>query len=228
MNEKSTIGAVAPIELPLAPEPQPQGDAISTAVVAEIVEQTYQRTTVENVIRRAGVSRREFDRRFGSLEHCVLDTFERCIADFELRVGSAFNSQRDWPAALRAAAYATADWMEENPQLVSFGMVDVLNMPGEMGRVRREETFAFCAQMIDRGREAAGDTGLIPESAPTFAIGAITQLLTHRLQEGAEIDPPAVIPEMMARVVGIYLGEEAAEAEWAADRPPAGQFPGER
>src|SRR5436853_809140 len=220
MNREATARAVAPIELPPPPDPRPQDDPLACAVIAEIVEKGYEGTAVEDVVRRAGVSREEFDRRFGSLAHCALDSFERNIATFERRVGSAFNSHNDWPSALRAAAYATADWMQENPLAVSFGMVDVLKLPSEMGRVRREETFAFCAEMIDRGRMAGPEPEALPEAAPTFAIGAITQLLTHRLQEGAEVEPREVIPEMMNRIVGIYLGAEAAESEWTAEAPP--------
>jgi|GEM_PF-1726408 len=223
MNRESTVGAVAPIELPAPPEPRPQDDPIAAAVIGEIVEKGYEETTVEGVVRRAGVSRQEFDHRFESLGHCALDAFERWIVDFKRRVGVAFNSQEDWQSGLRAAAYATADWMEDNPLVVPFGMVEVLKTPGDMGGVRREETFAFCAEMIDRGRLAAPDPDAVPDSAPTFAIGAITQLLTHRLQEGADVEPRTVIPEMMVRVVRIYLGDEAAEAEWTAEPPRAGR-----
>lgn len=228
MNEKLTVGAVAPIELPPLPEPRPQDDPIATAVIGEIVEKGYGETSVEEVIRRADVSQQEFDRRFESLGHCALDAFERWIADFKLRVGSAYNRQADWQSGLRAAAYATADWMEDNPLVVPFGMVEVLKLPGGIGSVRREETFAFCARMIDRGRQAAPDPETVPDSAATFAIGAITQLLTHRLQEGADVEPRSVIPEMMVRVVHIYLGAEAAEAEWTAEPPRDEQPLGKR
>ena len=222
MNEDSTVRSVAPIELPPPPEPPPEDDPIAAAVVAEIVEKGYEATSVDDVVRRAGVSREEFDSRFASLEDCAVETFEQLSADFERRIGAAFNRQLDWPSALRAAAYETADWMEENPQVVSFGMVELLKMPGEMGRVRREETFSFCARMIDSGRTASENPQALPEAAPTFAIGAITQLLTHRLQEEAVISPTAVVPELMHRVIGIYLGPEAAEAEWSASRPTPG------
>jgi len=228
MNEELTARAVAPIELPPPPEPRPQEDPIAIAVIAEVVENGYEGLGIEEVIRRAGVSKGEFSSRFESLEHCALDSFERVIADYEQWVGTAFNGQMDWPSALRAAAYATTDWMEENPQMTSFGLVDVLKMPAEMVRVRREETFDFCARMIDRGREVAPDSAAIPDSAAVFAIGTISQLLTHRLQEEAVVDPPAVVPELMVRVVDIYLGPEVAELEWTAERPPRGQPRAER
>jgi AcrR family transcriptional regulator len=221
MNEELSVRAVAPIELPPPPEPDPRTDPIAIAVVAELVENGYEGTTVESVVRRAGVSPEQFESRYEDLDHCALGAFELFIAEFKLRVGGAFNQEADWPSALRAAAYTTADWMEEIPEVVSFGMVEAMKVPGEMVRVRREETFEFCAQMIDRGREVSSDPEAIPAATKTFAIGAITQLLTHRLQEGADVNPREVIPEMMSRVVGIYLGPEAAEAEWSAPIPEA-------
>lgn len=79
MNKEVTARAVAPIELPPPPDPRPQDDPIACAVIAEIVEGGYEGTAVEDVVRRAGVSREEFERRFESLEHCALDSFERII-----------------------------------------------------------------------------------------------------------------------------------------------------
>jgi AcrR family transcriptional regulator len=219
MNEELTARVVAPIELPPAPDPDPDTDPISLAVVTEVVEQGYEEATVDGVIRRAGVSREDFNGRFASLDACALDTYERLIVDFKRRVGSAFNEQRQWPAALRAAAYASTDWMTERPQAAAFGSAEVLKMRSELARVRREEIIGFCAELVDRGREVAADPGAIPDTAPIVAIGAIAQLLTHRVQEGVEIHFPAVVPEMMHRIVSSYLGAEAAEAEWTAPRP---------
>jgi hypothetical protein len=82
-----------------------------------------------------------FAQRYASLEDCAPDSYERFIACYERRVGLAFNSHSDWRSSLRAAAYETADWMEENPDLVSFGMAGVLTMKSELARVRREEVF---------------------------------------------------------------------------------------
>jgi hypothetical protein len=46
-----------------------------------------------------------------------------------------------------------------------------------------------------------------------FAVGAIIQLLTHRLQSDAPIEPHAMVPAMMHIVVRVYLDEEAAREE---------------
>lgn len=207
------------IELPPPPAWDPHSDPLAVAVVSETTERGYTAVSVADVCRRAGVARKEFDGRFADLDDCALQTFEALIALFERRVGGAFNRHRDWRTALRAAAYETADWMEEDPRLIRFGMTEVLHMESEMGRVRREGAFVFCAQMIDAGRGFAPDPNAVPETVSSLAVGSILQLLSHRLQAGAVTRPHAIIPELMFGVVRAYLGEEAAKEELTLARP---------
>jgi AcrR family transcriptional regulator len=187
--------------------------------VEVVAEKGYEATTVDDVIARAGVGADEFYRRFSDLEDCALKAYEAFIADFKWRVGTAYARQPEWRTALRAAAYATADWMTEMPKLVPFGTVEVLAMKSEMARVRREEVFIYCAGLIDEGRKAAADPDAIPPGAAMVAIGSIMQLLTHKVQKGAEIDPHGITPEMMYAVVRTYLGEAVAREEFSAPRP---------
>ncbi len=183
------------------------------ALVHEVCERDPKSVTAASVADRAGVSLAEFHQRFATLDDCLLDSFERFIAAYEHRVGTAFNSQEDWRSGLRAAAYESATWMEEEPLLLDFGIVRTLTLENEMVRVLREGTFLFCAEMIDRGREDAPDPESVPEPAAMIAIGSIIQLLTHRLQAGIAFDPHEIVPEMMYGVVRVYLGDAAAEEE---------------
>jgi AcrR family transcriptional regulator len=209
-----------PIDLPEAPDPEPHGDPLSVAVMGEMADHGYPGLTIEGVLARAGISRADFELRYGSLEECVLDTLERLTASTSRQVGKAFNRHSDWRRALRAAAYEVADLAGENPRSVKFGMVEVLRMENEMARVKREEMFVFCAQMVERGREAAPDPQVVPEGAAIVATGSIIQLLTRRLQEGVEIDYQESARESIYGVVRAYLGEEAAREELEIPPPP--------
>ena len=204
------------IELPPAPDPDPFRDPLSLAVVQEVFERGEQ-ASMTGVIARAGTPASDSYERFTTLEDCALNSYERYIADFERRIGQAFNAHSDWRDSLRAAAYETADWMEENPKLVSFGMTGVLQMTSELCRVRREEVFLFCADLIDRGR--AGPSNIeADESTAMFAIGSIIQLLTFRLQTDGPVEPHAIVPEMMYAVVRAYKGDEVAREELSLPR----------
>jgi AcrR family transcriptional regulator len=210
-----------PVRLPPPPSRDPFSDPLALALVDEVAERGYAATTIAGVIERAGIRREEFDRRFADLENAALRTYEAFIADFERRVGGAYNAQVEWRAALRAAAYETADWMTESPNLVRFGTVEVLEIRSEMARVRREEVFIYCAGLIDAGRADAVDPDAVPDSAAIVAIGSIMQLLSHRVQKGIGIDPHAMVPEMMYAATRPYVGEELARQELT--RHPPGQ-----
>jgi hypothetical protein len=204
------------VEVPPAPDPDPYRDPLSLGVVEEVFERGRQ-ASVAGVIARSAVPAKEFHRRYDSLEDCALDAYERFIASFKRRVGEAFNAGSDWRDSLRAAAYETADFMEESPALVGFGMTGVLQMNSELCRVRREEVFAFCADLIDRGRTEPSDVEA-DEAAAMFAIGSIIQLLTFRLQSGGPVEPHAIVPEMMYAVVRAYKGEDVAREELSLPR----------
>lgn len=187
------------------------------AMVDVAAEQGYEATTVEAVLERAGVARREFDERFAGKEDCALKTLEAFIADYEWRVGGAYAAFSDWRTGLRAAAYACADWQVEFPNLLRFGVIEVLKADSEMVRVRREEAARFCAGLIDGGRAEAVEP--VGESTAVVAIGSIVQLLTRRMQVGAEVGAHGIVPEMMYAVVRPYLGEVAAREELTMPRP---------
>jgi hypothetical protein len=207
------------IDLPRVPDLDPYRDPLALAVVSEVFERGGDATAV-GVIARAEVSAEEFAERYATVDDCALDAYERFIAVFKRRVGGAFNAYPDWRSSLRASAYETADWITENLELCSFGNTGVLQMKNEILRVRREEVFVFCAQLIDLGRT---EPGSLPNdgSAAVYAIGSITQLLTNRLQVGVDPDPHKIVPEMMYSIVRVYLGDEAADEELVLPRPTA-------
>jgi hypothetical protein len=208
-----------PINLPPPPDRDPYSDPLILALIAEVAEHG-QKASVDNVLARAGVSQEEFAGRYDSLEDFAVESYQLFIVSLERRIGIAFNSQDEWRDSLRAAAYEMADFMEEDPKLVRLGMIEVLRMKSEIARVRREELFSFFSELIDRGRDEPGAQVGDGKVAAMFAIGSIMQLLTHRLQEGAAIEPHATVPEMMYAVVRTYLGEEIAREELTLRRPP--------
>ncbi len=198
------------------------------ALIEEVAERGYAAVTSADVAARAGISMTAFRRCYLDLEDCALRVLEDFIADYKWRIGTAYNRHSEWRDALRAAAYAAADWMIELPSLVRFGTVEVLEMKSEMARVRREEVFLYCTAMIDGGRAVAPDPAAVPPSAAVVAIGSITQLLTHRVQKGEAIRPRETVPEMMYAAVRPYLGEAVAREELtipAPPTPPEGSLP---
>jgi AcrR family transcriptional regulator len=192
---------------------------ISAAVVAVVRERGYERASVEEFCRYAGIGREEFERNFSDKAEATVRVFEAYIADFKARVGAAYRISGPWPGSLRAAAYEVIRWMREHPDAPWFGMVGMLEA-GEMALVRREEVFKWCAELIDGGREVTADPAGIPTAAPLLAVGAVVETLRRQEEGSIEKAPVEAVPKLMYGAVRPYLGEAAARAELEIP-PPA-------
>jgi AcrR family transcriptional regulator len=190
------------------------------AIVEVVDEVGYEAATVEQIVERAGVTRTEFLRRFKDKEDCAQRSFEAFADDYRLRIFSAYSAFPDWRTGLRAAAYEVADWMDDHPDVVRFGAVEILKAENEMIRVRREEAISYGAELIDQGRMEATGPARVPDAAALMALGSIVQLLIHKIQTGVAFDPIEMVPQMMYLATRPYVGEEVAGEELALPRPP--------
>jgi AcrR family transcriptional regulator len=176
--------------------------------------------TVEAVLARADVSRAEFDLRFDSLEDCCIWVFEENAAKFEAIVFGAFESHSRWREGLRAAAYAAARFMVDNPRNVSFGIAAMLRL-GPMAQVHRERQLHRMVDMIDAGRQELEDPDSVPRSAAEAVFGSIYALVAKRVSDlGDTASAESFVPELMYVAVRPYLGDEVAREELSIPPPP--------
>lgn len=189
------------------------------ALLDLVSEHGYADVTVEQIARRAGGRPGELEELFGSKEGCAIAVLEG-IAEDNLRVvRRAFESAWQWPDSLRAAAYAQAQWIQENPEKMRFGMLEML-WASELTSAVRDNLIAEYLDMVDAGRSVASDPGAVPALAAESVIGSIAQTMTRSGNIGDDdLDPFAPIPEMMYLAVRPYLGEEAARKELTMARP---------
>jgi AcrR family transcriptional regulator len=195
---------------------------LAAALIEVVARRGYQEASIEEIIARAGVGREEFDRLFADKAEAVLRVFESYIENFKYRTGRAFASVPTWPSSLRAVAYEGVAWIEDHPHAYQFGMLRILDA-GEMARLRREELFAWCAGLIDAGREVAPDPAAVPLAAPMIAVGAVVEIMARHAAGEMDARPRDVVPELMYGAVLPYLGEAAAREELAL--PPPGRPP---
>jgi AcrR family transcriptional regulator len=174
-------------------------EQIMAAMLDLVDEQGYETTSLEQVLERAGARRTEFDDAFSSKEECALAILEEIATTTLRNAQRAYDGEAHWPDSLRAAAYAHAGWISENPKKVRFGMLEMLWASEE--------------------REPAADPNtVLPFSAET-TIWSITQILAKRLREDGDLDPYTFVPELMYKAVLPHLGVEAAEKELRTSPP---------
>ena len=198
----------------------PSPRQLMAAMIDLVDARGYEEVSVELVAARAGASEAEFGALFASKEECALTILEEIGTTTLRNAQAAYDRAGRWPDSLRAAAYAHALWISENPKQTRFKMLAML-WGNDMTRAVREHFFERCIAMIDGGREVAPDPEAIPAHAAEAAIGSITQMLTKRLSDGCGMGPFVFVPELMYIAVLPYLGEEIAERELTMP-PPAG------
>ncbi|HET9198868.1 MAG TPA: TetR/AcrR family transcriptional regulator [Solirubrobacterales bacterium] len=189
------------------------------AMVDLVFERGYEAVTVETIAARAGASRKSFEATFGSKQECAIAALEEMIESNRDAVQAAFERESHWPDSLRAAAYAQARWVVDNPRKTRFGMLETLWV-SELTSALRDQLFAEFVAMIDAGREVAADPESIPPLTAESVVGSIAQMVARHSEDRGGRDPIAGVPEMMYLAVRPYLGEEAARRELTIP-PPA-------
>jgi AcrR family transcriptional regulator len=192
-------------------------DRLCDAMLDLVLSEGYDGVRVEDLIERAEVGRDEFDRLFASKEECAIATFDRSFDRYRQSVRAAYDSEPEWVDALRAAAYASAQWFVEHPRDVRFGILGLL-WASEMAQVRREAALREFVAMIDAGRRHAPDPDSIPPYTAEGVIGSYVGIMTKRMPH-EDIDPRGMVPELMYIAVRPYLGEDAAQRELAMPPP---------
>ncbi len=188
------------------------------AMVDLAFERGYDAVAVADVAERAGGSVAGFESLFPSKQACAVAILEG-IAESNLRaVRGAFDREPAWPDSLRAAAYAHAEWILDNPKKMRFGLLETV-WASELTGALRDHLFGEYVAMVDAGREAAEDPASIPASAALGVVGSITEVITRRLGEESGRELVDLVPEMMYLAVRPYLGEEAARRELTIPPP---------
>jgi AcrR family transcriptional regulator len=102
-----------------------------------VAERGYAGATIEDVVRRAGVSKKTFYDHFADKQDCFLAAYEAASEELLRRVGEAQASEDDWPERTRAGIRAYLRWLAADPALARVYLVEVA-AAGPVALERRE------------------------------------------------------------------------------------------
>lgn len=203
------------------PEPSPPPAArqrIAAAAIDLAAEHGYEATTIELVVERAGVTRVDFDRHFADKDDCALQLYEEYLGGFVALVLAAAESEDDWRDSMRAAGYAAARFVRDNPRLAQVGVVQML-AAGSMVEARRAGMMDPIVDLIDAGRNELADPDSIGRGVAEGVLGSIYEIAIRDLASGlGTSSAEAIVPQLMYVAVRPYVGHELAREE--LERPP--------
>jgi AcrR family transcriptional regulator len=201
-------------------DPGSERERIREATIDVVLECGNDGASVEAVTDRAEVDRATFDRHFEGLQDCVLEACWAHTNEFTVLVRAAFDREGSWRDSLRAAAYAAARYLRDNPRIVRFGTLQLFQA-GAMAQAARESHLHQMVDLIDAGRQELDDPDSIGRNVAEGVFGSIYELVVKEMQSGRGArSAEEFVPELMYIAVRPYLGHEAARDELSIPPPP--------
>ncbi|UZI33528.1 TetR family transcriptional regulator [Streptomyces sp. VB1] len=207
-------------------------EVLAQAAFQLFLERGFERTTVDDIVARAGVGRRSFFRYFPSKEDAVFPDHERCLAEMTEFLAAVDDS--DPVGAVCDAARIVLRMYAANPEFSVQRYRLTREVPGlrtyELSVVRRyEQTLAgHLRGRFGEGGEGGGDGELRAEVIAASVVAAHNNGLRLWLRSGGEGDPEAAVDHALALVCEVW---RRAAAEAGAPSPEgrgggAGALPG--
>ncbi|MEU6394000.1 TetR family transcriptional regulator [Streptomyces sp. NPDC046939] len=188
----------------------PMREVLAEAAFQLFLERGYERTTVDDIVARAGVGRRSFFRYFPSKEDAVFPDHESCLADMTAYLDAA-SPQRDAVEVVCGAARLVLRMYAANPEFSVQRYRLTREVPGlrtyELSVVRRYER-TLAGYLAGRWAGAADGT-LRAEVVAASVVAAHNNGLRAWLRSGGEGDAEVAVDHALDLVRRVW-GEGAA------------------
>jgi AcrR family transcriptional regulator len=172
----------------------------------------YSDMTVEDVIVRAGVSRRTFYEHFKNKDDAFLAAFDAALEQLFAAVREADRREQRAEARLSAALAAFLDFFAREPGFARMCIVEAL-AAGPDAVERRNAAMAAFARIIDENARELDSPLEPPELTAETIVGGIYEVVYTRVLRGEIRELPALLPDLTYSALLPYLGPEAAAAE---------------
>jgi AcrR family transcriptional regulator len=187
-----------------------QRNRILDAMVELAGDEGYHATTIADVIKRAGVTRKAFYKRFEDKEQCFIAAYERELARLLTLTLEAFETQDEWADRVRAALSALLHALAREPTAARLCFIEVLTA-GPRAIAARNEAMRGFTIVFDTGR--LEDDRARPPALALNMVGGMSEIVHREIAAGKAEELPAVLPDLMYTAVLPILGPEAAERE---------------
>ncbi len=182
-----------------------QRERLLSAIAESLDEHGYDGTTVSAIAGRAGVSKSDFYRHFGSKDECFFSAYDEAVERLRADVVSACAGEGEWALGVCAGLGAALAGLTAEPGQANLLLVEGLRAgPGVYGRFQ-VAVESFVPYLRDR---APGGTsaGRPPEAADEAVVGGIASLLGRRVLAGEAARLERFFPELAEFALTPYLG----------------------
>jgi AcrR family transcriptional regulator len=189
--------------------PAPQRERILDATERLVAERGCARTSIEAIVKEAGVSSVTFYEFFGDKEACFVAAFDRAVAWGAGEMGAAIREagELSWPEQLATGLRATTRLILAAPGRARLCLVEAQTGGPELN-ARFEAALDRLAAKLREGRALPTASTDLPATHEEATAGALAWLLRERLETGGAEKLEALYPELIDIALGPYLGHD--------------------
>jgi AcrR family transcriptional regulator len=161
-------------------------DRLLDGMASSVAQKGYADTTVADIVRFAGMSKRTFYEHFASKNECMIALYQAASHGALVVMRNAIDPARDWEVQVEHALRAYFGCLASNPMLLRTLFIEILGQGVEGLAVRRkvyQELADFIVQQVsDGGRHPPRDPALTASMAMAV-VGGINELVLQALED---------------------------------------------
>jgi AcrR family transcriptional regulator len=182
-----------------------QRERLLVAIADSLDEHGYDGTTVSAIAGRAGVSKSDFYRHFGSKDECFFAAYDGAVERLRADVVSACADEDEWAQGVCAGLGAALAGLTAEPGQANLMLVEGLRAgPGVYGRFQ-VAVESFVPYLRDRAPEGTA-AGRPSGAADEAVVGGIASLLGRRVLAGETARLNRFFPELAEFALTPYVG----------------------
>jgi AcrR family transcriptional regulator len=155
------------------------------AVALAVARKGYADTTIADIVREAGVSRRTFYEHFATKAECFVALYEAASRNALGVLRDAIDPAQEWQTQVERALAAYLANMASNPVLMRSLYIEILGLGAQGLAARRranEEIVDFILEVVNGKRARRRESPLTREMA-TAVLGGINELVLQAIEQ---------------------------------------------
>jgi AcrR family transcriptional regulator len=195
-----------------------QRSRLLDAVGRAVAEKGYGGATIDDIVRRAGVSKMTFYEHFRDKEDCFIAAYEAASEELFQRVRAAHGEPDGWLERTGTGIRAYLTWLAGDPDLARAFLIEVAAAGPRAAECRERLRDRYAELMRELQDEARADIPSLPRPPVEIfqaLVAAVDDLVVRRIRETGAQDLPGLEPILLHLEVALLAGPEMA-AESAA------------
>lgn len=183
MNDSTTPTDAVATDAPVPwPEPSEPRLRLLEGMAKAVTDKGYVNTTIADIVREAGVSRRTFYEHFAAKSDCLIAAYEAASRHALTALQASIDPARSWPTQVTQAMTAYLDCLASNPVLMRTLFVEILGL-GAVGMAARRRVNREMADFMRHVINARERREALSPDLAMAVVGGVNELVLQAFEQ---------------------------------------------